>query len=100
MAEELRERPVVRADGGDVGVLVWAVQAVAADAEDDGVNAPLVVETPIRGAVFAQEIGTVALAGRGLLKPVDLRAVLAGVVRRVGVMDHRCDAGLAERRQV
>src|SRR5262245_48931359 len=37
MAEELRQRPVVGGDRGRVGVLVRAVQPVAADAEDDGV---------------------------------------------------------------
>src|SRR5215475_7086298 len=59
IAEELRQRPVVGGDGGRVGVLVGAVQAVAADAEDDGIGAPLIVEAPVRGTMLAQEIGAV-----------------------------------------
>src|SRR5262249_27352071 len=100
ITEELPERTVVGGDGGGVGVLVRAVQPVAADAEDDGVRAPLVVETPVRGAVLAQEIGAVTLVARGLLEAADLRAVPVGVVRRVSVVDDRGDARLAEGRQV
>src|SRR5215813_14124072 len=100
IAEEIRQRPVVGGDGGRVGVLVGAVQPVAADAEDDGVRAPLVVETPVRGTVLAQEIGAVTLVAHGLLEAADLRAVPVGMVRRVGVVDRRGDARLAEGRQV
>src|SRR6266566_8955958 len=100
VAEELLQRTVVGGDGGRVGVLVGAVQPVAANAEDDGVSAPLVVETPVRGTVLAQEIGAVALVARGLLEAAYLRAVPVGVVRWVSLIDHRGDAGLAEGRQI
>src|SRR6476646_4420156 len=100
MAEELGQRPVVGGDGGGVGVLVGAVQPVTADAEDDGVGATLVVEAPVRGTVLAQEIGPVTLVARGLLEAAYLWAVAVGVVRRVGLIDHRGNAGLTEARQV
>src|SRR5207342_3208583 len=86
ITEELLERTVVGGDGGRLGVLVGAVQPVAADAEDDGVRAPLIVETPVRGTVLAQEIGAVTLVARGLLEAVDLRSAPVGVVRRVGLI--------------
>ena len=60
----------------------------------------LVVEAPVGGAVLAQEIGAVPLAGRGSPQAEDLGAVPVGVVRRVGQLDDRGHAGFAEGRQV
>ena len=77
-----------------------AVEAVAADAEDDGVGALLVVEASVGGAVLAQEIGAVSLVGYGLLEAADLWAVLVGMVWWVSMFDQGGDAGLAKRRQV
>src|SRR5262249_55865252 len=100
IAEEFGECPVVGGDGGGVGVLARAVEAVAADAADDGIGALLVVEAPLRGAVLAQEIGAVSLIGHGLLEAANLWPVQVGVVWWVGVFDHHGDAGFAKRRQV
>ena len=90
IVEEFGERPVVWGDGGGVGVFVGAVEAVAADAEDDGVDALLVVEASVCGAVLAQEIGAVSLVGHGLLEAADLWAVRIGVVRRINMIDRGC----------
>ena len=48
--------------------------AVAPDAEDDRVDAPLVVEAAVGGAVLAQEVAAVALIPRGPLQPPYLGA--------------------------
>jgi hypothetical protein len=96
VGDEVGQRPVVRVDGGDVGVFVGAVQPVSADAEDDRVDAPLVVEAPVGGAVLAQEIALVPLVGHRLPEPADLGAVPVGVMRWVGQLDDRGDPGFAE----
>ena len=54
--------------------------AVAADAEDNGVRAPLVVEAAVCCAMLAQEIGAVSLAGRGLLEHQYFGAAPVGVL--------------------
>jgi len=100
VAEELLERSIVRDDRGDIDVLGGAVQAVTADAEDDSIDAPLVVEARVRGAVLAKEVAVVALASYDLLKHAHLRAVPVGVARRIGVIDERCDTRLAKGRQM
>src|SRR6266566_3711115 len=48
IAEELLQRTVVGGDGGRVGILVGAVQPVAADAEDDGAGRRGAVGQPDR----------------------------------------------------
>src|ERR1039457_5333084 len=90
IVQKLLERPVVGPDGGGIDVLVGAVLAVTADAENDGVDAPLVVEASVRGA----------LVPHGLLECAYLGAAGVGMVRRVGLMDGGRDAGLAEFCQV
>src|SRR6266536_5312778 len=100
IVQELLERPVVRSDGGRVGVFVGAVQAVAAGAENDGVSALLVVEASVCGTVLTQEIGAVPLVGHGLLEPAYLGTVPVGLMRRVGMIDQWGNAGLAEGRQI
>ncbi len=74
--------------------------AAAADAEGDGVDAPLVVEARVTRAVLAEQAAAVTLVARGLLQAANLGAVRIGPVRRVGVFDHHRDAWLAAGRQV
>jgi hypothetical protein len=76
------------------------VLAIAADAESDGVDPPLVVEARVARAVLAQEAAAVTLVARGLLQAADLGTILVGPVRRIGVIDDGRDAGLSEHRQV
>src|ERR1017187_1886753 len=86
IVQKLLERPVVGPDGGGIDVLVGAVLAVTADAENDGVDAPLVVEASVRGAVFTEEVGAVALVPHGLLEFAYLGAAGVGMVRRGGLV--------------
>jgi len=77
-------------------VLLGHELTVAAHPEHDCVDASTGVEPPVAGTVLLQELGSVALAMGGSLEQADLRAVVVGVVRRLQLVDHGHDAGLAE----
>ena len=73
---------------------------LAADPEDDRVDAALVVVTAVGRAVLAQEVGLVAVPPHGLPQPGDLRPPVVGVVRRIGPIDDHRHSRLAEAREV
>lgn len=66
--------------------------------ERDGSDAAFGGEPAVAGAVLVQEVGRIALALRGPAQPLNLRAVMVGVVGWVEVVDGDRDAGLTEGR--